>query len=100
MRETTRDLDIPSNEVSNEKDTNETVDVESLKTKSDLNKKAYDESLFKALCRTFISRIWVAGVLKLVSGMTGSSFQIPRRNYRLTPTILDRYIENDNAAPQ
>ena len=72
MRERTRDLDIPLNGMSNEKDINGSVDVESLKTKSDLDKKAYDESLFKALYRTFITRIWVAGALKLVSGMTDS----------------------------
>jgi hypothetical protein len=28
----------------------------------------YDESLFKAIHRTFFTRIWTAGVLKLVSG--------------------------------
>jgi len=31
-------------------------------------KPKYDESLFKAIHRTFFTRIWLAGVLKLTSG--------------------------------
>ena len=31
-------------------------------------KPKYDESLFKAIHRTFFTRIWTAGALKLISG--------------------------------
>jgi len=79
MRESTRESDLHSNKTNKEKDSNESVEVERLKIKSDLDKKAYDESLFKALYRTFITRIWIAGVLKLISGMTDSYLQTPPR---------------------
>lgn len=31
-------------------------------------KTSYDKSLFKAILRTFATRIWLAGTLKLLSG--------------------------------
>lgn len=37
-------------------------------------KPKYDESLFKAIHRTFFARIWTAGVLKLISGELSSPF--------------------------
>lgn len=39
-------------------------------------KPKYDESLFKAIHRTFFTRIWTAGVLKLVSGDIYSVFYL------------------------
>jgi len=39
-------------------------------------KPKYDESLFKAIHRTFFTQIWTAGVLKLVSGDIYSIFYV------------------------
>jgi hypothetical protein len=88
MRERTRESNTQSGdpETSKERDTNESVDADGLKTEDDLDNK-YDESLFRALYRTFITRIWVAGVLKLISGMADSYLQILHRNYWLISII-------------
>lgn len=40
-------------------------------------KPKYDESLFKAIHRTFFTRIWIAGILKLLSGKLYSVVYVP-----------------------
>ena len=43
-------------------------DTEEAPTKAGVSTKTYDESLFKAIHRSFMKTIWVAGVLRLFSG--------------------------------
>jgi ATP-binding cassette subfamily C (CFTR/MRP) protein 1 len=46
------------------------------KSKTKRRKKTnYDQSLFKAILRTFRYRIWLAGILKLLSGEASNTFQ-------------------------
>ena len=51
----------------------QTGNVEPSKTEE--NSKKYDESLFKALHRTFFKRIWISAVLLVASGKRKSTFR-------------------------
>jgi ATP-binding cassette subfamily C (CFTR/MRP) protein 1 len=61
-------------------------------------KPKYDESLFKAIHRTFFTQIWTAGVLKLVSGDIYSVFlcfrvlKEPQDTLKTTTPLLNKVI--------
>ena len=57
-------------------------------------KPKYDESLFKAIHRTFFAQIWTAGILKLLSGEFYFVVLFIFPHLKGTP----RHIENNNSA--
>ena len=64
-------------------------------SKTEQTTKKYDESLFKALHRTFIKRIWFSAILLVVSGERKYTFfQLVFGNI----SLRDRHAQNDNSS--
>jgi hypothetical protein len=65
-------------------------------SKTEQTTKKYDESLFKALHRTFIKRIWFSAILLVVSGELKYTFRIVLVFGNIS--LRDRHTQNDHSS--